>query len=63
MSFKFQLLEGEKSSPRLGVFETPHGKVATPHFMPVATRGLMRGPWTNRLQPMGVEMILANSFH
>ena len=63
MNFKFQLLKGEKSSPRLGVFETPHGKVTTPHFMPVATRGLMRGPWTNRLQPMGVEMILANSFH
>lgn len=31
--------------------------------MPVATRGMMRGPWPDRLRPMGVEMMLANSFH
>ena len=31
--------------------------------MPVATRGMLRGPWPDRMRPMGVEMMLANSFH
>ena len=41
----------------------PHGEVSTPTFLPVATRGMLRGPWPDRLRPMGVEMMLANSFH
>lgn len=63
MSFKFSLHQGEASSPRLGTLHTPHGNVSTPQFMPVATRGIMRGPWPQTLKPMGVEMMLANSFH
>ena len=28
---------------RTGVFDTPHGPVATPAFMPVGTRGTVKG--------------------
>lgn len=63
MSFRFDLQQGTVDGPRLGTLTTPHGAVSTPTFMPVATRGMMRGPWPDRLRPMGVEMMLANSFH
>ena len=32
-----------KSNARLGEFETAHGKVATPIFMPVGTAGTVKG--------------------
>ncbi|MDA0667968.1 MAG: tRNA guanosine(34) transglycosylase Tgt [Planctomycetota bacterium] len=63
MTFGFQLHQGTVNGPRLGTLTTPHGAVSTPTFMPVATRGMLRGPWPDRLRPMGVEMMLANSFH
>ncbi|MFK5957130.1 MAG: tRNA guanosine(34) transglycosylase Tgt [Planctomycetota bacterium] len=63
MTFGFQLHQGTVNGPRLGTLTTLRGTVSTPTFMPVATRGMMRGPWPDRLRPMGVEMMLANSFH
>ncbi|MCP4093993.1 MAG: tRNA guanosine(34) transglycosylase Tgt [Planctomycetes bacterium] len=63
MSFRFLHHQGAADGPRLGTLVTPHGEVSTPTFMPVATRGMLRGPWPDRLRPMGVEMMLANSFH
>ena len=61
--FAFHLLQGSATGPRLGRFTTPHGEVSTPAFMPVATRGMLRGPLPQSMRPMGVEMMLANSFH
>jgi len=49
--------------PRLGRLETPHGAVSTPAFMPVATRGMLRGISPDRLGPLGAEILLANAFH
>ena len=63
MSFNFELRSGTTTGPRLGRFHTPHGVVETPSFMPVATRGMMRGVCPDRLRPMGVEMMLSNAFH
>ena len=63
MSFSFALLRGGLCEPRLGRFHTPHGEVATPAFMPVATRGMLRGIAPDQLRPMGVEIVLANAFH
>ena len=59
----FKLLKGIATGPRRGQWQCDRGTVETPAFMPVATRGLMRGPWHQQLGPMGVEMMLANSFH
>lgn len=63
MSCCFELLRGESATPRLGRLSTARGVVATPAFMPVATRGMMRGVPHERLRPMGAEMLLANAFH
>jgi queuine tRNA-ribosyltransferase len=63
MTFHFNRHSGEADGPRLGTLHTNRGEVQTPAFMPVATRGLMRGPWHSQLRPMGVDMMLANAFH
>lgn len=63
MSLRFELLQGDAVGPRRGRLHTARGVLETPAFLPVATRGMMRGPWPDRLRPMGVQMLLANAFH
>lgn len=48
---------------RAGRFHTPHGIVETPAFMPVGTRGTVKGipPW--ELRELGSQMLLANTYH
>ncbi|SFI35027.1 tRNA guanosine(34) transglycosylase Tgt [Planctomicrobium piriforme] len=63
-SFAFHLDYTDPTSrARLGRFETPHGVVETPIFMPVGTRGTVKGIWPDELREMGAKMILANTYH
>ncbi len=64
MSFRFRL-EGTcpHSGARAGVFETPHGSIPTPAFMPVGTRGTVKGVLPGQLAELGATMILANTLH
>ncbi|MEO0947668.1 MAG: tRNA guanosine(34) transglycosylase Tgt, partial [Cyanobacteria bacterium J06641_5] len=48
---------------RAGTFETPHGPVETPRFMPVGTLGTVKGITPAQLADAGAQMILANTFH
>jgi queuine tRNA-ribosyltransferase len=48
---------------RAGTFRTPHGDVPTPCFMPVGTRGTVKGLVPPLLREAGATMILANAFH
>ena len=48
---------------RTGRLRTPHGAVATPGFMPVGTRGSVRGLHAADLRSVGAEMLLANTYH
>lgn len=48
---------------RLGRWFTPHGVVETPAFMPVGTRGAVKGLWPQQLRDTGAQMILANTYH
>jgi len=48
---------------RLGLLETPHGTVETPVFMPVGTRGSVKGILPEQLRQAGAKMILANTYH
>ncbi len=48
---------------RAGVLETPHGPVATPAFMPVGTRGTVKGLDRRDLQEAGARIVLANTYH
>jgi queuine tRNA-ribosyltransferase len=48
---------------RAAALVTPHGDVATPAFMPVATYGAVRGIEPESLRAIGASILLANTFH
>ena len=48
---------------RLATFDTPHGPVETPAFMPVGTRATVKGALPRDLREAGSRMILANTYH
>jgi queuine tRNA-ribosyltransferase len=48
---------------RLGEFETPHGVVQTPAFMPVGTQGAVKAVRHRDVEDAGAEIILANTYH
>ncbi len=50
-------------SARLGVFDTPHGPVETPAFMPVGTHGAVRGLTVHDVARAGGRMLLSNAYH
>lgn len=52
-----------QTKARAGVFQTPHGEVKTPKFMPVGTVGTVKGITPRQLKEMGAEMILGNTYH
>jgi queuine tRNA-ribosyltransferase len=48
---------------RCGLVETPRGRFTTPCFMPVGTRGSVKGLSSADLATLGVEVTLANAYH
>jgi queuine tRNA-ribosyltransferase len=48
---------------RRGVLRLPHGEVPTPAFIPVGTRGAVRGVTQDTLEALGADLILANTYH
>ena len=48
---------------RTGLLHTPRGSIRTPCFMPVGTRGALRHLAADDLEDLGVEMMLANTYH
>ena len=63
--FKFvQTAKDPGSAARTGVFETAHGLVRTPVFMPVGTVGSVKGVYHRDLkEDIGAEIILGNTYH
>ena len=55
-----QLNSGEA---RCGVISTAHGKIDTPVFMPVGTRGSVKTLWQQQLEEMDASIILGNTYH
>ena len=51
------------TNARRGAFTTPHGRVETPAFMPVGTRGTVTGMTLQDLHALGVEIVLGNTYH
>jgi queuine tRNA-ribosyltransferase len=62
MSFSFEI-EATAGAARAGVFDTPHGPVETPAFMPVGTLATVKALDPEDLVKMGASMILANAYH
>ncbi|MGB4592416.1 MAG: tRNA guanosine(34) transglycosylase Tgt [Coriobacteriia bacterium] len=51
------------SGARAGVFQTAHGPVRTPVFMPVGTRATVKGVTPDQLRALDVQVVLANTYH
>lgn len=48
---------------RAGVLHTPHGPVETPCFVPLATRGAVKGMLASEVAELGFELVLGNTYH
>ncbi len=51
------------SKARLGTIETTHGKIETPVFMPVGTRGTVKTLTNEQLINLDAQIILGNTYH
>jgi queuine tRNA-ribosyltransferase len=60
MSFAVTETDG---AARAGVLETAHGTVPTPAFMPVGTKGTVKGIQPARLRELGTKILLGNTYH
>lgn len=60
--FKFEIIATDKKA-RTGKLTTPHGVVNTPVFLPVGTQATVKSLTPDDLKEIGVEMILANTYH
>ncbi|AFZ02651.1 tRNA guanosine(34) transglycosylase Tgt [Calothrix sp. PCC 6303] len=62
--FSYQVLAtSSQSKARAGVFNTPHGIVETPRFMPVGTLANVKTMTPSQLKETGAQMILSNTYH
>ncbi|MGE5389563.1 MAG: tRNA guanosine(34) transglycosylase Tgt [Deltaproteobacteria bacterium] len=60
----FEIIKYDKASPaRLGRLNTNHGPVDTPVFMPVGTQATVKTMTPPELYEIGVDIILANTYH
>ncbi len=60
--FSFKLLASDGLARR-GEVHTPHGVIQTPAFMPVGTRGAVKGVTQRDLLDLDAEIILGNTYH
>jgi queuine tRNA-ribosyltransferase len=58
----FEILAREGAA-RAGVLHTAHGPVETPAFIPLATKGTVRGLDSQEVAGLGYEMVLGNTYH
>ena len=64
MDLKFQVhAQCSKTHARRGSYETTHGTVETPVFMPVGTQGSVKALSPEELTSLGATVILGNTYH
>jgi queuine tRNA-ribosyltransferase len=56
-------VEATDGAARAGVLRTKHGDVPTPAFMPVGTKGTVKGVHPDELRDLGAHIILGNTYH
>jgi queuine tRNA-ribosyltransferase len=62
VSFRFTLASTDGAARR-GRFETPHGVVETPAFMPVGTQGSVKAALHRDVEAAGAQIVLGNTYH
>ncbi|WP_019931853.1 tRNA guanosine(34) transglycosylase Tgt [Nocardia sp. BMG111209] len=48
---------------RTGVLTTPHGRIATPAFVPVGTKATVKAVLPDTMREIGAQALLANAYH
>ena len=61
-NFSFELITQDNKA-RLGVINTPRGRIDTPAFMPVGTQGTIKGVFTDDILKTRSQIILGNTYH
>lgn len=59
----FKVLNKTKTGIRLGKLKTAHGSLATPFYMPDATRGFIKLTDNDEVRKTGTEALVVNTFH
>ena len=62
MMFSFELI-AKDGEARVGKLTTQHGSIYTPSFVSVATHGTVNTLSAHELHGLGVQVVIANSFH
>jgi len=57
------LKKSQKNKARKCLLKTRHGIIKTPFFMPIATKGAVKGVSAYILQKIGVQIVLSNTYH
>ena len=60
MTFRIEATDGPA---RAGVLTTTHGEIRTPAFMPVGTKGTVKGLHPDEVRALGADVVLANTYH
>ncbi len=48
---------------RAGILETPHGKIETPAFVAVGTKGTVKSLNSEQVKDAGTQVVLSNTYH
>jgi len=56
-------IEARDGAARTGRLQTPHGEISTPAFVPLATRGSVKGLLASEVAELGYELLLGNTYH
>ncbi len=62
--FSFRIgFEDAKSGARVGEIKTPHGRINTPAYVPVATNASVKSLTSDDMEELNAEILFANTFH
>jgi queuine tRNA-ribosyltransferase len=56
-------ISARDGTARAGVIHTAHGPIETPAFIPLATKGTVRGLESAEVAELGYQLILGNTYH
>ncbi len=64
MPFTFDIHTRDRTTrARTGIIHTAHGDIETPNFMAVATQASVKALTADDLEAIGVQLIIANTYH
>ncbi len=63
MATRFEVLVAGPGPARVGRLSTPHGEVETPALVIVATQATVKGLTPEEVRAIGIQVVLANTYH